>query len=68
MISLDSNRMSEMLFDVEWDLAEKTAELIELLKTSSYPKDRYEKIESLLEKRFNILGAQVLLDDIEGDE
>ena len=60
--------MSEMLFDVEWDLAEKTAELIELLKTSSYPKDRYEKIESLLEKRFNILGAQVLLDDIEGDE
>tara|TARA_R110002051_G_scaffold70417_1_gene126718 strand:- start:84 stop:485 length:402 start_codon:yes stop_codon:yes gene_type:complete len=35
VITLDSDKLHSMLFDVEWDLAEKTQSLIAVLKTAN---------------------------------
>ena len=63
--SLTQDQLYELQWSNDWEIAEKTAELIEVLKESSYPKDRYEKIESLIEKKYNIVGAQMILDEVE---
>jgi len=71
-ITLDSDKLHSMLFDVEWDLAEKTHELIKVLKETNssleWFKDQkplIEALENLLDKRMNVLSAQMLLDDME---
>ncbi len=63
--SLTQDQLYELQWSTDWEITEKTAELIEVLKESSYPKDRYEKIESLIEKKYNIVGAQMILDEVE---
>ena len=72
VITLDSDKLHSMLFDVEWDLAEKTQELIKVLKETNssleWFKDQkplIEALENLLDKRMNVLSAQMLLDDME---
>jgi len=69
-ISLNAEQLYTMSFDVEWDLADKTHELIKVLKAQ--PEQDYEKamsivdkLENLLDKRMNILSAQMLIDDME---
>ena len=69
-IILTEDKLHDMLFDVEWDLAEKTQNLIKVLKAQ--PEQDYEKamsivdkLENLLDKRMNVLSAQMLLDDME---
>tara|TARA_R110002051_G_scaffold1999_1_gene10467 strand:- start:123 stop:443 length:321 start_codon:yes stop_codon:yes gene_type:complete len=68
-ISLNADQLHSMLFDVEWDLAEKTQSLIAVLKTPTFkPNHRktiIEALENLLDKRMNILSAQMLIDDME---
>jgi hypothetical protein len=70
VISLNAEQLYTMSFDVEWDLADKTHELIKVLKAQ--PEQDYEKamsivdkLENLLDKRMNILSAQMLIDDME---
>jgi hypothetical protein len=81
VITLDSDKLHSMLFEVEWDLADKTQELIKVLKTTKetmswfeeekqigYSFNRYrvlESLENLLEKRMNVLSAQCLVYDEE---
>ena len=71
-ITLDSDKLHSMLFDVEWDLADKTQSLIKVLKDTNssleWFKDQkplIEALENLLDKRMNVLSAQMLLDDME---
>ena len=73
-ITLDSDKLHSMLFDVEWDLADKTQELINLLKALHKQKSKedykkamsiVDKVENLLEKRMNVLSAQCLVYDEE---
>tara|TARA_R110000824_G_scaffold396201_1_gene597523 strand:- start:453 stop:770 length:318 start_codon:yes stop_codon:yes gene_type:complete len=85
-ISLNADQLQSMLFDVEWDLAEKTQSLIAVLKTANktmicFKKEKpycfgenstrpnskslIEALENLLDKRMNVLSAQMLLDDME---
>ena len=71
-ITLDSDKLHSMLFDVEWDLAEKTHELIKVLKETNSSlewfkreKPLIEALENLLEKRMNVLSAQCLVYDEE---
>ena len=63
--SLTQDQLYELQWSNDWKIAEKTAVLIEVLKESSYPKDRYEEIEALIEKKYNIVGAQMILDEVE---
>ena len=71
VITLDSEQLYSMLFDVEWDLAEKTHDLIKVLKTRKVrlydgkTTNLVDKIENLLEKRMNVLSAQCLVYDEE---
>ena len=71
-ISLNADQLHSMLFDVEWDLADKTQSLIKVLKDTNssleWFKDQkplIEALENLLDKRMNVLSAQMLLDDME---
>ena len=70
-IILTEDKLHSMLFDVEWDLAEKTQSLMSVLKLSTllnppspYIKD-VDEIENLLSQRYNIIGAQILIDEEE---
>jgi hypothetical protein len=72
VITLDSDKLHSMLFDVEWNLADKTQELIKVLKTTNsnliwFKKEKplIEALENLLEKRMNVLSAQCLVYDEE---
>ena len=72
VITLDSDKLHSMLFDVEWDLAEKTQELIKVLKETNssleWFKDQkplIKALENLLDKRMNVLSSQLLIDDLE---
>jgi len=70
-IILTEDKLHSMLFDVEWDLADKTHDLIKVLKTRKVrlydgkTTNLVDKIENLLEKRMNILSAQCLVYDEE---
>ena len=69
-ITLDSDKLHSMLFDVEWDLAEKTEELITHFKQkfvnfSKFEAAQIKALENLLEKRYNVLSAQCLVYDEE---
>jgi len=71
-ITLDSDKLHSMLFDVEWDLADKTQKLIKDLKTTNSSLEWFKKekplieaLENLLEKRYNVLSAQCLVYDEE---
>ncbi len=63
--SLTQDQLYELQWSNDWKIAEKTTALIEVLKESSYPKDHYEEIEALIEKKYNIVGAQMILDEVE---
>ena len=62
LTALDEDKVNSMLFDVEYEIISKTEELIKVLKNASYPKDRYEEIEALIEKRYNLIGACLVFD------
>ena len=69
-IILTEDKLHDMLFDVEWDLAEKTQSLITLLKNEEYcltntQSEKCDEIENLLSQRYNIIGAQMLIDGME---
>ena len=69
-IILTEDKLHSMLFDVEWDLADKTQSLIKVLKAQpvtnlSYRMTLVDELENLLDKRMNVLSAQMLLDDME---
>lgn len=62
MISLDSDSVNEMRFEVDWELINK---LEELIKSVCDDHETKKEIEALLEKRYNLIAAQILIEDLE---
>jgi|APSaa5957512535_1039671.scaffolds.fasta_scaffold81736_1 hypothetical protein len=68
VITLDSDKLHGMLWDIEWNLAEKTQELINLLKENEMKRletQTVKALENLLEKRYNVMSAQCIIYDEE---
>jgi hypothetical protein len=62
LISLDSDSVNEMRFEVDWELINK---LEELVKSVCDDHETKKEIEALLEKRYNLIAAQILIEDLE---
>jgi hypothetical protein len=67
MMSLSKKNLYDMLFKNECDIIDKSENFIELLKSES-PKgwklQRIKELETLIEKRYNVLGALSLVEDL----
>ena len=70
-VTLDSDKLHSILFDCEWDLADVTTTLVEVLQVdknfiSNAPLNGLCKtIEELLQKRLDIISAGMLIDTLE---
>jgi hypothetical protein len=70
-ITLTSDTLHSMLFDIEWSLVDEIESFIILVKKDLVPcmitekTKKIQALESLLEKRMNILSAQCVIDDEE---
>ena len=62
MKHISEDKVNSMLFDVEWELINKTEELIKSVCDDHVTK---KEIEALLEKRYNLIAAQILIEDLE---
>tara|TARA_R110000787_G_scaffold41078_1_gene101725 strand:- start:432 stop:671 length:240 start_codon:yes stop_codon:yes gene_type:complete len=62
LISLDSDSVNEMRFEVDWELINKLEELVKSVCDDHVTK---KEIEALLEKRYNLIAAQILIEDLE---
>jgi len=71
--SLNQDQLHDMMWSNEWEIVEKTQKLLELCKgliqfQPHGDKSNYEQLESiqdLIDKRYNIIGAQMILDEVE---
>tara|TARA_R110000824_G_scaffold191555_1_gene373310 strand:+ start:499 stop:693 length:195 start_codon:yes stop_codon:yes gene_type:complete len=59
MKHISEDKVNSMLFDIEWELINKTEELI---KSVCDDHETKKEIEALLEKRYNLIGAAMVFD------
>ena len=68
--SLNEAQLYDMLWANDWKIVEQTQKLLELLKEQLQFQDwkHYKKLEAvqdLIDKKYNIIGAQMILEDLE---
>ena len=56
---ISEDKVNSMLFDVEYEIISKTEELIKSVCDDNVTK---KEIESLIEKRYNLIGAIMVFD------
>ena len=59
MKHINEDKVNSMLFDVEYEIISKTEELIKSVCDDNVTK---KEIESLIEKRYNLIGAIMVFD------
>ena len=59
MKHISEDKVNSMLFDVEYEIISKTEELIKSVCDDNVTK---KEIESLIEKRYNLIGAIMVFD------
>ena len=69
MISLTEDKVHSIRFDVEWDLFDKIQDLIDLEKSNLHRDglkavQKLKEIESLMEKRYNLISCSMVFDSI----
>ena len=60
--SLNEDQLYDMMWANDWAIVEKTQELLELLQKGT---PCIEEIQDLIDKKYNIIGAQMILEDLE---
>ena len=57
---ISEDKVNSMLFDVEYEIISKTEEMIKIIKSRSarvFDSKIVTEIETLIEKRYNLIGA-----------
>jgi len=68
--SLNQDQLYDMMWANDWQIVEKTQELLTMLNTAHKLIGSKEgitvlKIQDLIDKKYNIIGAQMILDGVE---
>ena len=69
--SLNQDQLYDMMWANDWQIVEQTQKLLELLKEGSEVKSlklilkNVDEIQDLIDKKYNIIGAQMILDGVE---
>jgi hypothetical protein len=62
--SLNEDQLSEMLWSNDWEIVEKTQELLIMLKKAKIMDLSVHVLQELIDKRYNIIAAQMILDEV----
>ena len=76
--SLNQDQLYELMWSNEWEIVEKTQKLLDLCqslqktvrvfcdeKPYKQNKELLDEIQALIDKKYNIIGAQMILDEVE---
>jgi len=63
--SLNEAQLYDMLWANDWKIVEKTQELLTMLDKANMMGVTVLRIQELIDKKYNIIGAQMVLEDLE---
>ena len=67
--SLNQDQLYELMWSNDWEIVEQTQALLNLLVSKAFNRNAYDKnietIQALIDKKYNIIGAQMILDEVE---
>jgi hypothetical protein len=63
--SLNQDQLYELMWSNDWEIVEKTQELLTMLDKADMMGVTVFRIQELIDKRYNIIGAQMILDEVE---
>ena len=63
--SLNEAQLYDMLWANDWKIVEKTQELLTMLDKANMMGVTVLRIQELIDKKYNIIGAQMILEDLE---
>ena len=67
--SLNQDQLYELMWSNDWEIVEQTQALLNLLVSKAFNRNAYdtniETIQALIDKKYNIIGAQMILDEVE---
>ena len=66
--SLNQDQLYELMWSNDWEIVEQTQALLNLLVSKAFNRNAYDKnietIQALIDKKYNIIGAQMILDEV----
>ena len=67
--SLTQDQLYELMWSTDLEIVEKTQKLLdfckEFIEETDTNRKKLDKIQALIEKKYNIVGAQMILDEVE---
>ena len=63
--SLNEDQLYDMMWANDWKIVEKTQELLTMLDKADMMGVTVLRIQELIDKKYNIIGAQMILEDLE---
>tara|TARA_R110000851_G_scaffold302754_1_gene460131 strand:+ start:706 stop:930 length:225 start_codon:yes stop_codon:yes gene_type:complete len=63
--SLNQDQLYDMMWSNDWQIVEKTQELLTMLNKADMMGVTVLRIQELIDKKYNIIGAQMILEDLE---
>ena len=62
--SLNQDQLYDMMWSNDWQIVEKTQELLTMLNKADMMGVTVLRIQELIDKKYNIIGAQMILDEV----
>jgi len=67
--SLNQDQLYDMMWDNDWQIVNQTQKLLEMLKEHTTVKEwkhykKLEEVQDLIDKKYNIIGAQMILEEV----
>ena len=62
--SLDEDQLYEMMWDNDWKIVDKIEDMLTMLKKAKIMDLAVGDMQKLIDKRYSILSAQMILDEV----
>ena len=62
--SLDEDQLYEMMWDNDWKIVDKIEDMLTMLKKAKIMDLAVVDMQKLIDKRYSILSAQMILDEV----
>tara|TARA_R110000824_G_C14958516_1_gene651735 strand:- start:380 stop:592 length:213 start_codon:yes stop_codon:yes gene_type:complete len=62
--SLDEDQLYEMMWDNDWKIVDKIEDMLTMLKKAKIMDLAVADMQKLIDKRYSILSAQMILDEV----
>ena len=62
--SISEDQLYEMMWDNDWEIIQKVEDLLTMLKKAKIMDLAVGDMQELIDKRYNIISAQMILDEV----